>query len=267
MDEDTKMLLNRALIGATLGAGTLAGAKLTHELIQAIKGPPEPDNVIRINIPKERLHKQSSFFEEHPNLTNYLKGVGDLTLRGAVFPASFGLGMVGAAKMYKALKQKQLEQELNSAENQYLATLHKVKEKTAAVLTTATPKTDQLITNFLKEKVATIEEAGLGLLDLIVSPFKAFGGYVQDTTKQYGPQIVDQVERGVEKGVDKIKEQIPIWQESASKSPLTQLPAAAWLLGALGSGGLTYHLLNRADQAKEENKKNKLPTEVVINPV
>lgn len=276
MDPDTKTLLNHALISALLGGGTLAGTKLTKELIQAVKGPPEPDNVIKVNIPKERLQKGAAFdqfLNENPNLANYLTGVKNLALQGAVYPVSFGAGVYGMSKVYNALKKKQLKDELAAAEQDYLTTLDKVKQKTAEVLNTSTPKTDELIVSFLKQKVAEtaanqshldLQLKGLG--DLLSSGTKEAAKGLGSGLARFGEGLLpdlpskDEAANAVGNAIDTLKQQV-------GNSPLAQLPAAALLLTALGSTGMTYHLLNKANKRKEEEKKQTLPKEVFINPI
>jgi hypothetical protein len=152
MDENEQALLRKALLGAMFGAGTYGTIKLTKEVIDAIKGPVRPDNVLSINIPKHRLTKVSEDSSAPTNM-QYLAGhaINNL-LHGAAAPVSFGVGFGGMAMVYNALKQKQLDNEINAAEKKYLATLQKVKEKTAELNKIATPKTDELIINLLEKK-------------------------------------------------------------------------------------------------------------------
>ena len=213
-------LLRQALLGLLAGGGTYGALRLGREMGQAAQPPQKPKDELQITLPSSRMPKMGA------DAMDYIAGP-------AAFLGAGAGGFLGASKLYEMLKKKQIANEQQGVEQNYLHTLQQAHQKTAA----STPHIDKFLEGLIEKAGESLKKDAMFGVD-----FPSEG--VTDMVKHQGGNLLD----------------------SAAHSDIGSAGIAAWLAAALGTGGLTYGIAKNMDNNKKRNQeRSQLPSEVRLN--
>lgn len=224
MDKEATDLLNLALLSLLSGAGGYGGMRLLKDLPNEGKQPQPTKNELDITLPAARFPKMAN----------------ETSIGTYFWPAVVGLGgaaggFYGASSIYEKIKQKQLEDELKSTNQDYMGALQQAHQKVASV---QTPHTDALLEGLFTKIGQEIEKAG----------------WVQ-------PEFL-----GSEGPIDVLKHQVRNAGNTFFDSDLGKITGAGMLLAALGAAGGTYGISKKMDNDREDLKsQSTLPTDIRLH--
>ncbi len=238
MEKQSVDLLNLALLSLLTGAGTYAGGRGIHDLVNKNTPKEEDPSTLNITLPEARMPKHAS------------SGVEDYIMPALTGALGIGGGFFGASSLYENYKKKQLKNQLTDVEQQYLNALQQAHQKTAEA---KTPHVD----NFIVGMFAKIGEA-LEKHPEVVSLLK------QDSLSKQAWESPDFM--GSEGFTDSIVHQAQNAKDSFFNTELGKATAAAMLLTGMGGAGLTFstarHLDNKDDDLK---RKTTIPTDIRLH--
>lgn len=238
MEKQSVDLLNLALLSLLTGAGTYAGGRGIHDLVNKNKPKEEDPSTLNITLPEARMPKHAS-----ASVEDYISPI----LTGAL---GIGGGFFGASGLYEHFKKKQLKNQLSEVEKNYLNTLQQAHQKTAEA---ETPHVDNFILGMLS-KIGEALEKHPEVLDILK----------KDDINKLAWESPDFM--GSEGFTDALVHQTQNAKDSFFNTDLGKATAAAMLLTGMGGAGLTFstarHLDNKDDDLK---RKTTLPTDIRLH--
>jgi hypothetical protein len=222
MDKQANDMLRQALLGMLMGGGAYGGMRLLADMNNATKPPKKPKDELELTLPASRLPKVADDHSYMDYLAPMLAGSAGATG-----------GFLGASKLYEMHRQKQLQEQQQKAEQEYMMSLQHAHSKVASV---STPCIDK----FLEGLITKVGEE-------IAKEANMFPD--EDTFDIAGHQI--------SKGLD-----------SVAHSRVGSAGIAAWIAAALGAGGLTYGIARNMDRNKaKSNEQSTYPSEIRLKTV
>lgn len=238
MEKQSVDLLNLALLSLLTGAGTYAGGRGLHDLVNKNKPKEENPGTLNITLPEARLPKQAS-----TGIEDYIMPVLASALGGAG-------GFFGASGIYESYKKKQLNKQLSEVEKNYLDTLQQAHQKTAEA---KTPHVDNFILGMLS-KIGEALEKSPEVMELLQA----------DTFTKRAWEATDFM--GSEGITDALVHQTQNAKDSFFGTDLGKATAAAMLLTGMGGAGLTFSTARHLDSKDDDLKrKTTLPTDIRLH--
>lgn len=290
MEKQSVDLLNLALLSLLTGAGTYAGGRGIHDLVNKNKPKEEDPSTLNITLPEARIPKHASaeldaqvasskkHVSKFPNFDkDFYKRFGkefdetnesrdeatkklyskhaSANVEDYIMPAltgalGLGGGFFGASSVYENYKKKQLNKQLSEVEKNYLKTLQAAHQKTAEA---KTPNVDNFILGMLS-KIGEALENHPEVVELMQ----------QGNIGKQAWEAPDFM--GSEGITDSLVHQAQNAKDSFFGTDLGKATAAAMLLTGMGGAGLTFSTMRHMDTKDDDLKrKTTLPTDIRLH--